>query len=206
MLEINHNINGNGYDIFNIKTEEGEFFISFQGNLDLYWSYFSPKSIDESPDSKIFTITKENYYFYNLLDNLYNAIKNNKPYLNGDNSLYKDHKEIDMNKYDKEHKLFKNKIIEWHSDEDEYDTSAVLKIFKENKDEYKIEFNKSHTNEFIETYSIRFRNSGSRYDPYNITFMNMYQELKKYNFEYHQIHIEEYLYQRKLIKKHTLKK
>lgn len=52
------------------------------------------------------------------------------------------------------------------------------------------------------TISIRFRNSGSTYDPFNIVFMRMYQELQKYDREeeqrlideqaYHQITLEEY--------------
>ena len=47
------------------------------------------------------------------------------------------------------------------------------------------------------TYSIRFRNSGSRYEPFNICFMQMYNELKNYDSNCHQIHIEEYLYKQK---------
>ena len=73
------------------------------------------------------------------------------------------------------------------------------------KDHFVIVFN---IQEYIEGYDrdfaslyyipIRFRNSGSRYDPFNIIFMRMYEKLKKINDvnEYgHQIHIEEYLYE-----------
>ena len=41
--------------------------------------------------------------------------------------------------------------------------------------------------------TVRFRNSGSRYDPFNIIFMKLYQGLCALDYEYHQIHIEEYL-------------
>ena len=53
--------------------------------------------------------------------------------------------------------------------------------------------------------TIRFRNSGSRYDPFNIIFMRLYQGLCNLDYEYHQIHIEEYLQESK-IKKKVLKK
>jgi hypothetical protein len=50
------------------------------------------------------------------------------------------------------------------------------------------------------TLTIRFRNSGSTYDPFNIVFMKMYQRLQEYNPDYHQIHIEETIYQKTLKK------
>ena len=49
---------------------------------------------------------------------------------------------------------------------------------------------------------IRFRNSGSSYDPFNIVFMKMYNEMKNIddiNDIGHQIHIEEYLYNKEKI-------
>ena len=42
------------------------------------------------------------------------------------------------------------------------------------------------------------RNSGSRYSPHNIVFMRMFNELQEYYPEYHQIHMEEIEYQKKL--------
>ena len=53
--------------------------------------------------------------------------------------------------------------------------------------------------------TVRFRNSGSRYDPFNIIFMKLYQGLYELDYEYHQIHIEEYLLDSK-IKRRVLKK
>lgn len=97
-----------------------------------------------------------------------------------------------------------NKTITWYSDETAHEVANYLKIVKEN-DCFVITFN---IQEYIEGYDrdfaslyyipIRFRNSGSRYDPFNVIFMRMYEKLKKINDvnEYgHQIHIEEYLYE-----------
>ena len=79
---------------------------------------------------------------------------------------------------------------------------------KEEKDIFIIEFT---TQEYIKGYDhdfnspnyipIRFRNSGSTYTPFNNVFMGMFNQLQEYDPNYHQIHIEEYLYQKKLVKK-----
>ena len=50
------------------------------------------------------------------------------------------------------------------------------------------------------SYSVRISNSGSRYGYFNIPFMNMYTKLCEYNPDYHQIHMEEYLYNEKVKK------
>ena len=47
--------------------------------------------------------------------------------------------------------------------------------------------------EFFSSYCVRLRNSGSRYDPFNILFMNMYYKLCVYEPDYHQVHMEELL-------------
>lgn len=76
-----------------------------------------------------------------------------------------------------------------------------LTITKE--ESFKVIFEKSKKSQdgiFI-TYTIRFRNSGSRYNPFNINFMQMYNSLKEYDPNNHQIHIEEYLYKQNKLKK-----
>ena len=93
-------------------------------------------------------------------------------------------------------------MIEWYSDELPIDITSKLTIKKEDQT-FKVLFEKSKKSQdgiFI-TYSIRFRNSGSRYDPFNISFMLMYNTLKEYDTNYHQIHIEEYLYKVKTLKR-----
>ena len=197
MLKIEKYKNGE-YDAFIITTNEGEFCISFQNNLDLYWSYLHKRSILDTPNSHTFKITKENMFFYNLIDTLYNDIKENKLRIVGEDSIYQYSYRIP----DKLHKsLFIDNEIRWHCDDFYYDVASVLKIKEENK-EYHITFEKSKDDNFYRpSYSIRIRNSGSRYSPYNIIFMRMYRALCEYNYDYHQIHIEEYLYNQKKVKK-----
>ena len=104
--------------------------------------------------------------------------------------------------------LFDGEKVEWHSDEEPYDIANVIVIKKVN-DTIELEFirpelseGKSFAFNMPGRICIRFRNSGSTYDPFNILFMKMFHKLQDYIPEYHQIHIEEMNYS----KKRTLKK
>ena len=191
MLEVNKYKNGWGYDTFEIETDTGSFQILFAPNGDLYWRYLSEINVlDDKPIQELI-ITKENYYIYEVFYKLYESIKNNKVFYDKENySIVKNNK------------LFKNNMIEWYSDELPIDITSKLTIKKEDE-VFKVIFEKSKKSQdgiFI-TYSIRFRNSGSRYAPFNINFMQMYNELKEDDPNYHQIHMEEYLYKQKLLRK-----
>ena len=180
MIQIIKKKNYNDYYYYIIKTNEGRFMISFEGNLDLYWTYIYEGNLLKEPESHDFKITKENYFLYNLNDNPFN-------------------KENNEDEYDifNQNKLFENETIKWHSDDSIYELSSKLEIKKE-KDHYKITFYKSKEEFMI--YSVRISNSGSRYGYFNIPFMNMYNKLKEYNPYYHQIHIEEYVFDKKVKK------
>lgn len=200
MLEIKRNINSHGYDVFDIMTDNGTFEISYENNLDLYWRYIYTDSIDKVENTKIFKITKENYYLYCLFLELYQAIKEKKPYKTFPNYIDEELRNKKL-KYYGRYELYKNRTITWYSDDfAEFANASNFGITKEN-DYFLVTFVKSKIEDFngflFPTYSVRIRNSGSRFDPFNNTFMGMYQRLKDYNPEYHQIHIEEYLYKSK---------
>ena len=200
MLEIKRNINSHGYDVFDITTDDGTFEISYENNLDLYWRYIYRDSIDKVENTKIFKITKENYYLYCLFLELYQAIKEKKPYKTFPNYIDEELRNKKL-KYYGRYELYKNRTITWYSDDfAEFANASNFGITKEN-DYFLVTFVKSKIEDFngflFPTYSVRIRNSGSRFDPFNNTFMGMYQRLKDYNHEYHQIHIEEYLYKSK---------
>ena len=80
MTEILKTKNEHNYDEFYIKTKEGTFVITFQPTLDLYWNYLPDKHNKELNHS--FKITKENYFLYSLIEQLYKSIKNKTPYIN----------------------------------------------------------------------------------------------------------------------------
>lgn len=200
MLEIKRSINSHGYDVFDITTDDGTFEISYENNLDLYWRYIYTDSIDKVENTKIFKITKENYYLYCLFLELYQAIKEKKPYKTFPNYIDEELRNKKL-KYYGRYELYKNRTITWYSDDfAEFANASNFGITKEN-DYFLVTFVKSKIEDFngflFPTYSVRIRNSGSRFDPFNNTFMGMYQRLKDYNPEYHQIHIEEYLYKSK---------
>lgn len=196
MIDVDRYKNVYGFDTFVIKTIEGSFEILFAPNGDLYWNYLSEINILDNKEKQELTITKENYFIYEAFYKLYESIKSNKVFY--DNENYYEVKEI-------ENKLFKNGMIEWYSDELPIEITSKLTITKADET-FKVIFEKSK--EFYDgifiTYSIRFRNSGSRYDPFNIAFMNMYKNLEKYDPNYHQMHIEECMYIQKKLKKYNL--
>ena len=204
MVEINKIKDVEGYDRFKITTENGSFDIMFGGNLDLYWYYWPEEDFKDWPLAKTFTISKENYFIYQKLDELYKNIKEQKPYQSKDenSSIVFDSSKLinDSPKSQYSYKnLFQNDIIKWYSDDAPLEEASMLEI-KYQEDKYIITFHQGKEDFGFPTYAIRFRNSGSRYEPHNFAFMNMYNSLSEYDANYHQIHIEEYLYNKKLQK------
>lgn len=74
--------------------------------------------------------------------------------------------------------LIDKKII-WHSDDCEYESASKLVIEKK-EEKFLITFHKSKNSQLLYTSNVRISNSGSRYEPFNITFMNMYRKLQQY--------------------------
>ena len=190
-----------GLQIF-IEEDNSCLSIFYGGNLDLYWSINSNKrTMENDPKTDSFIITKENYGLYSLFEKLYNDIKEIN--LFEDLEEDKDRYRLYNSSYYQELFDEKNNTITWYSDETAREVANYLQIKKE-KERFIINFN---IQEYIEGYDrdfaslyyipIRFRNSGSRYDPFNIIFMRMYERLKEIddiNDYGHQIHMEEYLY------------
>lgn len=176
-----------------------------------------------------FTITKENYFIYSLFEKLYDDIQNalifepvetentdEEQLVIEDDSFDKwniltDEKIKEKNEHYKQRDyyklLFDGEKIEWHSDDESYDVADRVEIRKVD-DTFVLEFIRPEMTEGKYFYfrapgsiSIRFRNSGSLYDPFNVIFMRMFNSLQEYEPEYHQIHLEEMNYQRRLLKK-----
>ena len=153
--------------------------IVFGRNGDLYWII---RSKNESNNHTI-TITKENYEIYKLFVSLFDDIENinllDHDYANVEKEYYIKSNYSNYNElYNKD-----NGVITWYSDETNHNVANILKIKKE-KELFIIDF---ITQEDKEEYDrdfkspkhivIRFRNSGSRYNPFNIVFMRMYRNM-----------------------------
>lgn len=189
MLEIDKYIDERGYYTFLVNVDGRYFTITFAGNLDLYWG---PYDDNRDNDKHEYIITKENYYFYSLIEELYESIKNYRAYNNELNDIYKNIREFD--KYN-DKKLFKDNKIDYHSDDDVYEESSRLLIERVGE-VFKITFIRNKNNHF-NTCFVGICNSGGRYRPFNINFMAMYNKLKEYDKNNYQIHIEEYLYKKR---------
>ncbi|NLC47903.1 MAG: hypothetical protein GX758_00900 [Tenericutes bacterium] len=220
MLKILKTKTESGY-LFKITTEEGSFEISFEGNLDLYFrNVLDDNTLYDEPYQKTFRITKENYFLYSLFEELYNKIKESRVYEVRENDflMYGNVSETEeniknvelwnkqLNYYQKQNpeRLFKNNAVEWHCDDYSYNEGNILKV-EDGNEEFLVTFIKRVVDTIYSTNSVRFRNSGSRYIPFNFLFMDMYNKLCNYEPENNQIHIEEYLYQKKLMLKRNEK-
>ncbi len=186
-----------------ILTEDNNLLkIQLMNNGDLYWK------IDDNKDSKIklFEIKKKDYQVYELFEILYNDIKNK--------NIYNIYNEINMctskeqiqkvyNSYEQE----KNYIcdyedinsdlsITWVSDNNYYNISNFVTILK-GDDKFILIFN---LRDYQSRNVIQFSNSCSRYKPYNICFMKHFRNLYNLEINKNQIHIDEYLYLKKVKK------
>lgn len=188
MQEVEKKQNEIGFDIFKIMTDKGDFEISFQDNLDLYWKYINKGSRLDLKEKQEIIITKENFFIYELFYKLYESVKRNKVYYGeGKDEFF----EV------KENNLFKDEKIEWCSDDSNEEVASKL-IIEKLEDVFKVTFVKSKDRN---KYSVRICNSGSRYAPFNGSFLNMYNELKGYEPDCHQIHMEEMFYNQKVLRK-----
>ena len=166
-------------DTVRIDLDIGTWIILFGGNLDLYWT-FIPRCKGEEEYS--FILDKEFPYIYNNISDLFNAVSENKPYKNAyfiDDKSFKE-KELPIYKSSKSLELFVDDKICWKSD-DFYVEDASQVIIEKAEENFIITFKKSTSKIERNTFSVRFRNSGSRYDPYNVTFMSSYRGLKEWD-------------------------
>lgn len=198
--------------------------IMFGGTGDLYWIIKNKGALKgKEYNYDNFVITKENYPLYSTFKKLITDIKEINIYDNPDFPPYieteeekeeylyeqeldkKRYKMFNMSNYNDLYNQKENKIT-WVSDETGFEVANKVQISNLD-DKILIEF---CTQPYIEGYErednlagimgIRFRNSGSRYEPFNYVFMRMYQELQQLDDvkdECHQIHIEEYLFSKK---------
>ena len=181
------------YDI-NIEASSGVFSFTFAGNLDLYFTYYG-KDIYETPEHS-FVLEQDNFLLYRSFKRLFDAIENERPFENGlgdsDYVLTRDYLP---------YPLLTDNIISWHSDDGLYNDAAVLYIEKLD-DVFKITIKEGLVNDIhMKTASVRFRNNGSLYHPYNFSFMGLYNELCKYDFNDKQINIFEYMNRDKVRKR-----
>lgn len=203
MINLIKSTNSFGYNTYILKDRDKNLIIDFTNVGDLFiYLILSHKSL---PINNTFTITKENYFIYNLFLELYTSIKNRTPYTNS--KIFKDNDKIKYQKIPTHNKSpFHDNIIDWYSDDSPNEFASRL-IIEKKPNSFNLTITEN-TEFYIDRHSVRIRNSGSKYNPYNVAFMSLYHNLEDYpyNYPYHQIHIEEYLYQQRKNKPKTKKK
>ena len=189
------------YDFY-LKKDGKILKIMYAGNLDLYLMLENDKTLPDNENIILhFDITKENYEIFKLFDSLYKDIITGNIFKDIDEKLSYNYK----NSYEYSILVDNDLNINWISDDGPPELEDVLRITKIDDDTYRLFFYrndkpldcgfKSSIN-----ITIRIRNSGSRYNPFNCAFMRMYQELQKIDPNYHQIHFEEIEYLKKIKK------
>ena len=212
---------GNYYDIELKRDSDKTLSIFFGGNLDLYFSLENfdsdPTFIIGKDNYEIYTLFDKLYH--NIIDaNIYEKLTEKEinfiilmSELEEEDYHQKIAEELkEREKYERNLKeniqyksLVQDGIIIWKSDEYFDEIAPFIKI-KKQEDAYILEFGKPLISDEYKNdadlmlmdprrITVRLRNSGSRYDPFNIVFMKLYQGLCALDYEYHQIHIEEYL-------------
>lgn len=143
------------------------FTISHLGNLDLYWSVFSKR---RGMDQISFTINNDCTLLYSLFSELHESISKNVIEGLSDDS----NDMLEKRMYSSFLGLFEKDTITWHSDDEPFEESNFVTIKKVN-DEFYVCFDKSKSGK--RNFSIRYTNSGSRYAPFNIVFMQMFKKI-----------------------------
>ena len=169
--------NGQTTDLKDIYIKNGDkiFSMCFMNVGDLFWiiNKSEPYSTKET-----FDIPSTEKDVYKLFEDLYKSISTARIMNNRvDKNLKR--KLVEREFFDED-----TKTIKWHSDATYFESDDVVKIIKE-EDNYHLEFTRPEKYEDPfhrgsgRMISVRFRNSGSYYDPFNIAFMNMFRNAQK---------------------------
>ena len=160
--------------------------ILFVGNLDLYFIF------NGANKSQKFIIDESNVRVYDIFNKLYNDLIDCKlPFDSSKERLQR------LTNYSL---LVQNNIITWKSDDYPFDIGPSFKIEKVS-DIINITFDRGNEEEYMAnkySISVRIRNSGSLYHPFNTNFMKLYNELC--NLDLKQIYIDEIMDLRRLKK------
>lgn len=186
--------------------------------------------VKDDPMYDTFCITKADYSIYQMFEELYNDIMGCRIFLpeqhidtNREDLTEEERIEVERyNAYEIEHAEAENEdirrdrryqlltsdnAITWYSDEEERHIAEIVRISKQ-EDSILLEFiRQSRKDDQGQTrlpgyYPIRFRTSGSTYTPCDLVFTRHFLKMQEYDFDApQQIHIEEWCYQEKQLKK-----
>lgn len=166
-LKIFYGANGDLYfDIFGShnKAENGRYTATFSIDQDEKIYQYFEQLINSILDCKVFDISEIELELCDFDDDFTDKA----------NSVQKLNENLKMKQAYK--KLVHNNTIIWHSD-NIYDDSANTLQIERNFDKIKLTFI-DNPNDPSFGFGIRICNSGSKYDPFNICFMNLFIQLQ----------------------------
>ncbi len=152
-----------------LKKDNKVLRIFYSGNGDLYFDIISNYTYDENNNKIAFLEFDKNDVGYNYFNKLFNDIVNCNVYA-------KDNLNTDLAIKRANQKLVNNGIIEWYSDSIYDEKANLLKIINANG-LIRLTF-VSNREDPCYGFSIRICNSGSKYYPFNICFMNLYNQFQ----------------------------
>lgn len=211
-MELEKSFN-NGYGCITLTNGKKKLTIEYAPNLDLYFVV---------EDTSEFVITKEDYQIYELFSKLYETIISadvfnqssfnyymseflghfGNKFISYEDYLKKTKKSLEFKRKQNYYAdLVNNGKIVWKCDDYPHDIGPSFGISK-CTDIIKITFDKGDTEKQDLFHpknrtTVRIRTSGSAYNYFYIPFMMLFKELKELVL-IDQIHIEEYLYTKKL--------
>ena len=211
-MELEKSFN-NGYGYITLTNSKKKLTIEYAPNLDLYFVV---------EDTSEFVITKEDYQIYELFSKLYETIISadvfnqssfdyymseflghfGNKFISYEDYLKKTKKSLECKRKQNYYaELVNNGKIVWKCDDYPHDIGPSFEISK-CTDIFKITFDKGDTEKQDLFHpknrtTVRIRTSGSAYNYFYIPFMMLFKELIELVL-IDQIHIEEYLYTKKL--------
>ncbi len=191
------------YD-FQLSKDGKKLTILYAGNLDLYMMLGNGDLIPDDCNLGLeFDITKEKYEIYRLFDDLYNEIIDGEVFKKDKDEIDTEYEHDFKDTYAYEYLVDENKDIYWISDDGPRNAEDAMRISKLDEDTYRLTFFRNDIPmdcgfKNAMNITVRFRNSGSYYSPFNCVFMRMYQKMQSIDPKYHQIHMEELEYVKKL--------
>lgn len=171
--------------------------IFYAGNLDLYMSLANGEMFGEENKSISFDITKEDYEVYTIFDTLYKDVISGNVFETMEDGSQEDFGLKDYKvSFQYCNLVDENMNINWVSDDGILEAEDSLTFSLIDNDTYRFTFNRNDKPlgdgfKSDGCISVRFRNSGSRYDPFNCPFMFMYQRLQNLDPDVHQVHMVE---------------
>lgn len=188
---MERNFDEKGYYEYSLIQNNLKFKMYYGGNLDIYWEIQNMdvdaenfESYEEKPLE--FVIEPQYYEAYSIFFKLLRNVKSSAKKMQDEAQRAKREKmeEEDVVVYVNDDEtaesyelIVKDGVVVWYSDEDSIENANFVTLTQVNGN-ILVTFRKGNMeNDFPGSIPIRFRNSGSRYNPFNKYFMECFSDI-----------------------------